>query len=347
MGLNDTQMTAFQIMDHQPPHTLTPAIVSLVAEIAEAVGRLSLSSGDNLRLLWVNRIRSIQGSLAIEGNTLSEEQITAILEGKPVIAPPREIQEVRNALAAYERLGEWQPAGESDLLEAHAILMRGLLDEAGLYRRGGVGVMQGEQVIHMAPPAERVPGLMADLLGWLKTNEEHPLIAGSIFHYEFEFIHPFADGNGRLGRLWQMLILSCWRPVLADLPVESLVHTHQEGYYRAIAESTARTDSAPFIAFMLERILEACRASTHQETPEVAPQVQRLVSLLERPLGRNDLMRTLGLRDAKHFRQHYLVPAMAAGLVEMTQPDHPRSPTQQYRRTAAGQRLLDNSKDTI
>ena len=136
-------------MAYQPPYTLTPAIVTLVAEIAEAVTRLSLSSGDHLRLRRANRIRTIHGSLAIEGNTLSEAQITAILEGKPVIAPPREIQEVRNALAAYERLGEWQPAGEPDLLEAHAILMRGLLDEAGLYRRGGVGVMQGEQVIHI------------------------------------------------------------------------------------------------------------------------------------------------------------------------------------------------------
>ena len=332
-------------MAYQPPYTLTPAIVTLVAEIAEAVTRLSLSSGDHLRLRRANRIRTIHGSLAIEGNTLSEAQITAILEGKPVIAPPREIQEVRNALAAYERLGEWQPAGEPDLLEAHAILMRGLLDEAGRYRAGGVGVMQGEQVTHMAPPAERVPGLMADLLGWLKTNEEHPLIAGSIFHYEFEFIHPFADGNGRLGRLWQTLILSCWRPVLADLPVESLVHTHQEGYYRAIAENTARTDSAPFIAFMLERILEVCR-STPQVTPEVTPQVERLLAVLDRPMGRGELMRALGLKDTRHFRRQYLLPAMDAGLVEMTRPDHPRSPTQRYRRTATGQCLVDNPRKT-
>ncbi len=333
-------------MANQPPYTLTPAIVSLVADIAEAVGKLSLSSGSNLRLRRINRIRTIRGSLAIEGNTLSEEQITAILEGKPVIAPPREIQEVRNALAAYERLGEWQPARESDLLEGHGILMAGLLDEAGRYRAGGVGVMQGEQVIHMAPPAERVPGLMADLLGWLGTCEEHPLIAGSVFHYEFEFIHPFADGNGRLGRLWQTLILSRWRPVLADLPVESLIHARQEGYYQAIAESTARSDCAPFIAFMLGRILEACRATPPQATLEATPQVKRLLAVLERPMGRAALMRAVGLKDTKHFRRQYLLPAMEAGWVEMTQPDRPRSPTQQYRRTAAGQRLLDNPKDT-
>ena len=247
-------------MSYRPPYTLTPAMVALVAEIAGEVNRLSLSSGDNLRLRRTNRIRTIRGSLAIEGNTLNEDQITAILEGKPVIAPPREIQEVRNALAAYERLNGWQPAREADLLEAHRILMAGLLNDAGHYRSGGVGVMQGRQVIHMAPPAERVPELMTDLLAWLDSCEEHALIASSVFHYEFEFIHPFADGNGRLGRLWQTLILNRWQPVLADLPVESLVHAHQQAYYRAIAESTKQTDSAPFITFMLERILEACLA---------------------------------------------------------------------------------------
>lgn len=333
-------------MATRPPYTLTPGIVSLVAEIAERVGQLTLASEDRLRLRRANRIRTIQGSLAIEGNTLSEEQITAIVEGKLVIAPPREIQEVRNALSAYERLDHWRPEREADLLEAHGILMAGLLEEAGRYRSGGVGVMQGEQVIHMAPPAKRVPELMADLLDWLATCEEHPLIAGAVFHYEFEFIHPFADGNGRLGRLWQTLILSRWRPVLADLPVESLVHAHQADYYQAIAESTEQTDSAPFIQFMLEHILAACQVNTPQVTPEVTPQVVRLLAVLDKPMGREALMQALGLKDAKHFRQHYLKPAMAAGLVEMTQPDRPRSPTQQYRVTPAGRRLAQNQKET-
>ena len=216
--------------------------------------------------------------------------------------------------------------------------------QGGIYAISGAAFLH--RVIHMAPPARRVPELMADLLGWLETCEEHPLIAGSVFHYEFEVIHPFADGNGRLGRLWQTLILSRWRRVLADLPVESLVHAHQEDYYRVIAESTARSDSAPFITFMLERILEACRASTPQVTPEVTPQVERLLTVLDRPMGRDALMRALGLKDAKHFRRHYLLPAMTAGLLEMTQPDHPRSPTQKYRRTAAGQWLVDTRGET-
>jgi Fic family protein len=331
-------------MGYRPPYTLTPAIVSLVAEIAEAAGRLSALRGDGLRLRRVNRIRTIHGSLAIEGNTLSEEQITAILEGKPVVAPPREIQEVRNALAAYEEMPDWQPAREADLLAAHGVLMAGLLDEAGCYRTGGVGVMQGNEVIHMAPPAGRVPGLMRELLGWLAETDAHPLIAGAVFHYEFEFIHPFADGNGRLGRLWQTLILSRWKPVLAELPVESLVHAHQEGYYRAIAESTARSDSAPFIAFMLERILEACRIGTPQAAPEVTPQVKRLLRVLRGEMGRTALMGALGLKDAKHFRQRYLEPALKSGLLEMTQPQSPRSPTQKYRLTERGRRFVDTQQ---
>ena len=332
-------------MRYQPPLTLTPAMVSLVAEIAEAVGRLSLVAEDTLRLRRINRIRTIQGSLAIEGNTLSEEQITAVLEGKPVLAPPREIQEAHNALAAYEQMTHWQPEREADLLQAHKVLMQGLLEDAGRYRGGGVGVMQGERVIHMAPPANRVPGLMHDLLAWLGACEAHPLIAGAVFHYEFEFIHPFADGNGRMGRLWQTLILSRWQPVLADLPVESLIHAHQQAYYRAIEQSTAKTDCAPFVHFMLERILEACRANTLQVTREVTPQVKRLLAVLDREMGRAALMQALALRDARHFRQRYLLPAMQAGLVEMTQPDHPRSPTQKYRLTAAGQRLAASHED--
>ena len=161
-----------------------------------------------LRLRRINRIRTIHGSLAIEGNTLSEAQITAILEGKRVIAPPREVQGAKNALAAYDRFGTWKPEEEKDLLDAHRILTIGLTDEAGLYLHGVVGVMAGQQVIHMASPADRVPHLMADLFDWLAATDAHPLIASSVFHYEFELIPPFADGNGRMGRLWQSLILA-------------------------------------------------------------------------------------------------------------------------------------------
>jgi len=257
--------------NYQPPFTLTNKILTLVAKISEAVGRLTAEFEQEklLRLRKVNRMRTVQGSLAIEGNTLSEEQITAILDGKRVIAPPKEVQEAHNAIAAYDVIGEWQPGSVDDLLSAHLVLMKGLVEESGMYRNKGVGVMSGDQVVHMAPQAERVPKLMQELLGWLSDTDAHPLIASSVFHYEFEFIHPFSDGNGRMGRLWQTLILSKWHEVFINIPVESLVHQHQEQYYLAIRNSTKQTDCSPFIEFMLQMILDAIEESTSVETKSV------------------------------------------------------------------------------
>ncbi len=336
MGLN-------KMDSYQPPYTLTPAILRLVAEVAEAIGRLTaqVETVQGLRLRRIHRIRTIQGSLAIEGNTLSEGQITAILDGKRVIAPPREIQEVHNALDAYDRFEQWQPQVESDLLEAHRILMADLLDEAGAYRSGGVGVMAGEQVIHLAPPAERVPFLMQNLLHWLQTTDQHPLVAGSVFHYEFEFIHPFADGNGRLGRLWQTMILFRWNPLFAHIPVESLVHEHQAEYYQALRSSTDQTDSAPFIEFMLRMILDAVSsAAAPQVAPQVTPQVGRLLQALVGEMSREEIQSKLVLKDRKSFRARYLTPALAEGLIEMTLPEKPNSRLQKYRLTEQGRRWL-------
>lgn len=326
---------------YQPPYTITPAIVNRVAEIGETIGRLTVLTDQAraFRLRRINRIRTIKSSLAIEGNTLSEAQITAILEGKRVIAPPREVQEVKNALAAYDRFDSWKPKYEKDLLEAHQILMSGLIDEAGRYRHGGVGVMAGQQVIHMAPPAYRVPHLMAELFGWLTTTDAHPLIASSVFHYEFEFIHPFADGNGRMGRLWQSLILAHWNPLFADIPVESLIFEHQAEYYQAIQESTRQTDSAPFIAFMLRMILDTVNASTPEVAQEVTPEV-RLLSVLSGEMTRQQLKEALGLKDDEHFRKAYLRPALESGLIEMTIPDKPRSSKQKYWLTDKGRQVM-------
>jgi Fic family protein len=326
---------------YQPPYTITPEILNRVAAISEAIGRLTVLTDQAraLRLRRINRIRTIQGSLAIEGNTLTESQITAILEGKRVIAPPREVQEVKNALAAYDKFDTWMPETEKDLLEAHRILISGLIDEAGRYRHSGVGVMAGQQVIHMAPPADRVPHLMADLFGWLAATDAHPLIASSVFHYEFEFIHPFADGNGRMGRLWQSLILARWNPLFADIPVESLIFEHQAEYYLAIQESTQKTDSAPFIAFMLRMILDTVTSSTPEVAPEVTPAV-RLLSVLAGEMTRQQLKETLGLKDDEYFRKAYLLPALEAGLVEMTIPDKPRSSKQKYRLTDKGCQVM-------
>ena len=323
---------------YQPPYTITPTIVRLVSEISAGIGRLSAQAdtAKTLRLRRINRIRSIQGSLAIEGNTLSEEQITAILDGKRVIAQPREIQEVRNAIVAYECFEQWRPHAEEELLEAHRILMAGLVDEAGAYRRGGVGVMAGGRIIHMAPPAHRVPTLMRDLLQWLHTTDQHPLISSSVFHYEFEFIHPFADGNGRMGRLWQTLILFRWNPMFSHIPVESLVHEHQAEYYQALQSATSQTDSAPFIEFMLRMILDAVITST----PQVTPQVSELLAAIQGEMSREALQAALGLLDRKSFRERYLKPALAAGLIAMTIPGKPNSRLQKYRLTDHGRLWL-------
>lgn len=338
-----TKMTLSRQATYQPPFTLTSAIVRLAADISEAVGRLSAreETAHDLRLRRLNRIRTVQGSLAIEGNTLSTGQITAILDGKRVLAPPREIREARNALAAYARLETWRPTSEKDLLAAHRILMEGLLEVPGAYRRGGAGVLSGERVIHLAPPADRVPFLMQDLLSWLKTTDQHPLIVGSIFHYEFEFIHPFADGNGRLGRLWQTLLLFRWNPIFAQIPVESLVHEHQAEYYQALRRSTDQTDSAPFVLFMLRMIRDAVTSvGAPQVAPQVTPQVEHLLQVIVGVMSREELQGQLGLQDRKSFHLRYLRPALADDLIEMTIPGKPNSRFQKYCLTQKGKGLL-------
>lgn len=241
---------------YQPPYSITPAILNRVADISELLGRWSATSKNTLspQLRRDNRIKTIQASLAIENNTLSLEQVTAVLDGKRVLGLPHEIQEVRNAFIAYEQLSDWQPDTLAHLLEAHHALMAGLLDDAGQFRQGGVGIYRGKDLVHMAPPANRVPVLMQNLVDWLSTSNIHQLIASCIFHYEFEFIHPFADGNGRMGRLWQTLILSRWNPILAYLPVETVIRKQQQQYYYALQQSDQAADSTPFIAFMLDAL---------------------------------------------------------------------------------------------
>ena len=319
-------------MTESPLFTITPEIIDLIAQISEKLGRLSVQPAYDLRLRRINRIRTIQGSLAIEGNTLNEQQITAILDGKAVIAPPREVQEVKNAILAYDQMNQWQSHSEPDLLQAHEVLMSGLIDEYGVYRQGGVGVIKGKADVHMAPPAGRVPLLMADLLQWVKDAEHHPLIMSSVFHYEFEFIHPFADGNGRMGRLWQSLMLQQWNPIFADMPIESLVYQHQQDYYHALQKSTEDTNSAHFIQFMLARILDAISQATPQDSPQVTPQVQLLLDGMKGEMSREELQSMLGLQDRKSFRERYLKPALEADLIEMTHPDKPNSKLQKYRK---------------
>ena len=242
-----------------PPFTITDEITTLVAEIAEKVGHLTASAEQlpTPQLRRENRIKTIQSSLAIENNSLSLDQVTAIVEGKRVLGAPNEIQEVKNAIDAYELMLELDPYKEKDMLKAHKLMMTDLVRECGRFRTGGVGVFNGEVCIHMAPPAQRVPLLIGELLDWVKTTKTHPLISSCVFHYEFEFIHPFADGNGRLGRMWQTLLLMQWKPIFAWIPVETIVKEHQQEYYAAIMKSDHEASSTPFIVFMLGCLKEA------------------------------------------------------------------------------------------
>lgn len=241
----------------KPPFEITNRIVDYVAEIAELVGKLSAVSSlsANPTLRRSNRIKTIHGSLAIEQNTLSLEQVTAVLNGKYVLAPPKDITEVKNAYEIYERLDELNPYSVDDLLIAHGIMTRGLVEESGVFRTRPVGVVDNEgYVLHFGTLPQYVPDLVMELLDWAKTSEMHVLIRSCVFHYELEVIHPFADGNGRVGRLWYTLLLSKWNPAFAWLPVESIIHDHQQEYYAAINASNDAGESTVFIEFMLYTI---------------------------------------------------------------------------------------------
>ena len=246
---------------YTPPFTISPRTIHLIADISALVERyaIRMEQEDALLLRKINRIKTIQGSLAIEGNTLSESQITDILDGKHIVAPIREIQEVRNAIKTYNSYHTFDPYSVDDLLIAHKIMTEALVDNTGHFRQGGVGVFAGTQLIHMAPPADRVPYLIKDLFEWLRKSDDHLLIKSCVFHYEFEFIHPFSDGNGRIGRLWQSLILGKLHPVFEHLPVENMVFANQQAYYNAINRSTDAVNSGIFIDFMLQEIYETLK----------------------------------------------------------------------------------------
>ena len=250
------------IMMYTPPFTVSSEAINLIAEISGQIERyaIRLEQEDGLRLRKANRIKTIHSSLAIEGNTLTEEEVRDIIEGKNVVAPIKQIQEVKNAIATYESYPTLNPFNVKDLLKAHGMMMRALVDDAGKFRRSGVGVFSEQGLVHMAPPADRVPMLMDDLFAWLKQSKDHLLIRSCVFHYEFEFIHPFTDGNGRTGRLWQSLILGKLHPLFEHLPVENMVYANQQAYYDAIAASTNAGQSGPFIDFMLNEIFRTLKA---------------------------------------------------------------------------------------
>ena len=241
---------------YSPPFQMTDEIMNLVAEISELVGIVSVDGQftPDPKLRRENRIKSIYSSLAIEQNTLSLDQVTAVIDGKRVLGPPKDIREVRNAYEAYERLSELDPESMEDLLLAHRMMMQDLVPDAGCFRSGNVGVFRGEQLMHAGTPAAYVPEVMRQLIDWLRTTSVHPLIKGAIFHCEFEYIHPFSDGNGRTGRLWHSLILQQWRPIFAWLPIENMIHEHQEEYYQALNTAQNSAQNEVFTSFVLRLI---------------------------------------------------------------------------------------------
>ena len=244
---------------YQPPFTMTEDITNLVIEIGEQAGAVAAydSLQPNPTLRRENRIKSIHSSLAIEQNTLTLEQVSDIIDGKRVLGPPQDIREVKNAYEAYERISSLDPYSVKNLLLAHRIMMEGLVKEAGVFRSKNVGVYAGNQLIHAGTPANYVPELIDQLFTWMKQSKLHPLVKSCIFHYEFEFIHPFSDGNGRTGRLWQSLILQKWKPFFAWLPVETLIHEKQDEYYAALNASNSEGESTIFVTFMLQIIRDA------------------------------------------------------------------------------------------
>jgi len=246
----------------RPPFTLTPAIVSACTRIERLIGRCEGLGGatPEPKLRRHNLVRTVQATAAVEGNTLSIEQVTAVLEGKRVRGPVREVREITNALTAYAMVPKFDPHSQADLLRAHAALMAGLMEDAGRYRRRDVGIVTGPRVTHVAPPAKRVPLLMTNLFTFLAKDRDTPtLVKACVFHYELEFIHPFGDGNGRAGRLWQHALLYGHSEVFAHVPAESLIKKRQNQYYAALSQSDKAGDATPFIVFMLGVIEESLR----------------------------------------------------------------------------------------
>ena len=321
-----------------PPFHVTKEMIALISEISEMVGSITTwdSMNANPQLRRDSRVKTIHASLAIENNSLSLEQVTSIINGKRVLGAPKDIREVKNAYEAYEHLFTLNPYSMDDLLSAHEMLMADLVNESGKFRTGSVGIFEGDKMIHMAPPAEYVPGQIAALLDWAREDSTHMLVKSCVFHYEFEFIHPFADGNGRMGRMWQTLLLSGWRPIFAWLPVETLIRERQDEYYSALREADSLGCADPVTLFLLEAIRDALRDISGEAASGIqvaSTRVRRLLVVLgDDVLTGNELMQRLGLKSRAAFRQNYLMPAIGGNLVEMTIPDKPNSRNQRYRR---------------
>ena len=328
-----------ELGNYVPPYTISNKMLELVSNISEKVGKISshreLEAKPHLRKN--NRIRSIHSSLKIEANSLSLSEVREVINGHLVLGNQKEIQEVKNAYAAYERIADINPSSISDLKKIHRIMTYRTVNESGEFRKGDEGVFSGDKCIFVAPPPDMINGLMEDLLSWIKKNEGivHPLIMAAVFHYEFVFIHPFADGNGRMARLWHTVILYRWRSVFEFIPLESQIERFQDEYYDAIAKCHVNGNSDVFIEFMLEminQILDEVITQINQSNAETSEYVKRLLECMEYdvPYTSNAIMEHLGLKSKETLRKNYLNPAIELGLVRMTLPDKPNSKNQRY-----------------
>lgn len=323
---------------YKPPFEITNKMLTLSISITEKVGKIN--SFNSLKRMPIlrrnNKIKSIHSSLAIEANSLSLNQVKDVIEGKVVLGPLKEIQEVKNAYNAYSNITNFDGYSEQDLLKAHFLLTNSVCDLPGKYRNHGEGVFDGSKVIFVAPPHDIVPSLMKDLFKWLKNDEETPmLIKSCVFHYEFVFIHPFSDGNGRLARLWQNILLCKWKPVFEYIPIESFIQKYQQEYYNKIALCHSIGKPNDFIEFMLTAIdstLDDILFNIQRECENISDQVNKLLSVLEDdiPYSANEIMKRLNIKSKETLRNTYLNPAIENGLIRMTIIDKPNSKNQKY-----------------
>lgn len=326
-------------MSYIPPYQITDKILSFVADISEKIGKITertnLDSKPHLRKN--NKIKSVHSSLAIEANSLSLDEVRDVINGRTVMGKQKEIQEVKNAYAAYEEIGHFDIYSIDELKRLHGIMTKYTVEESGNFRRGEEGVFNGEKCIFMAPPASLVPEQMQNLFDWMNKAKDtiHPLILATIFHYEFVFIHPFADGNGRMARLWHTAILAAWKPMFEFIPIESQIEKFQEGYYNAISQCHIDGESTVFIEFILEQIsavLGEILNSAKYSSDNLSEYVKKLLSVMEydTPYTATAILSLLNLKSKETLRKNYLNPAIENGLVKMTLPDKPNSRNQRY-----------------
>lgn len=333
-------------MAQKPPYTITEQAADYLAKIVETVTRLEFGTEfkRDIKLHRENRLRTIYSSLAIEGNSLSLGEVTAVIDGKAVAGKQTEIKEVKNAYEAYDKIMTFNPYSVKDFLKAHELMTQGLVSEAGRFRSGDVGVFDGDVAVLVGARPRYVPQLIDELFAWAEESTLHPLLKSAILHYEIETIHPFADGNGRMGRLWQTLLLAGWNIIFAWIPMESVLYRNRPQYYAAIGAARKEDDSGVFIEFTLSAILEIIAEQAKHQVKRIDKhqlelsdaQLSVLKSLEHKALSRKEIFAAIKMNgDSRSFKRH-IEPLIEAGLVEMTVPDKPNSRLQKYRLTNSG-----------